>query len=92
LKTNKQKNPPARTEDVFLAPGDYLVLAHSFQRVADGRPVPGTLVVHTSKRIFTEATTANHGGQQDRDLLHQRSLVELMLKEGVVETVSGLFF
>lgn len=72
--------PFVRTEDIFLKPGEYIVCAHSFSRFAEGKTVPGAIAIHSSKRLFTEAVDV------PLDSL-QKSIYELVLKEGIVHTL-----
>uniref|UniRef100_A0A914HVM4 Calpain-D n=1 Tax=Globodera rostochiensis TaxID=31243 RepID=A0A914HVM4_GLORO len=69
--------PIVRTDDTFLLLGEYLLCVHSFSKFGD-QMMPGTIVVHSSRKIFIEKLPTTF------DSLH-RSMCSLMLKEGVVQ-------
>nr|CAD2163731.1 unnamed protein product [Meloidogyne enterolobii] len=67
--------PIVRTEDSFFQPGEYLIFAHSFSNF--GEMIPGTVVIHSSKKIFSESLTSS------LEVLRS-SICFLMLKEGSI--------
>ncbi|KAI1711398.1 calpain family cysteine protease domain-containing protein [Ditylenchus destructor] len=67
-----------RTEDVFLQPGEYIVCVVSFSKFGDAKTIPGTVVIHCSKRVFSELLPVPL-------VALQKSMINLMLKEGNAE-------
>lgn len=73
-----------RTEDVFLQPGVYVICVLSFAKFGEAKSVPGTMVIHSSKKIFTELLPVPLP-------VLQRSMAGLLLKEGSGEEEMIIF-
>ncbi|KAH7695192.1 calpain D [Aphelenchoides avenae] len=82
VRSARRIQPNVRTEDVFLPAGRYIVTAFSFAKF-DDKTVPGTIVIHSSRKVSAEVFMAGPN-------VLQQSLVSLVLKEGrAEELVSG---
>ncbi|KAK6050104.1 calpain family cysteine protease [Cooperia oncophora] len=80
----RKLEPFVSTGDVFLRPGHYVVICHSFSTLGT-RKIQGNLAIHSSKPIFADMLPCPASMFTD-------SLVQLVLKEGRIhKSLPGVF-
>ncbi|KAI6225199.1 hypothetical protein M3Y99_01364100 [Aphelenchoides fujianensis] len=78
-KSERRVHASVNVEDLFLQPGNYVVYAHSLMKATDGFVQSGSIVVFSSKPVFTEVFPAHHRYMR-------RSLEQMMAKHGRIES------